>query len=120
MSGRFLDRLGRLGGLGLLYDTAAREVNGPLRDGGRALELVGGEQDGATGRPGPGEELVEKVTAVLVESRMRLVQQPKPRSARDEHGERGAALLSGGAPADGDRRETTCEAELLERRADRR
>jgi hypothetical protein len=86
MSGCFLDWLGRLGIPGRLDHAATRQVDGPVGDGRGTLELVRGENDGAAGRPGPGKELVEKITAVLVESRMWLVEQPQPRTSRDEHG----------------------------------
>ena len=78
-------RIGRPGRLGRLDDSAARQVNDPVSDGLRTLELVRGEHDGATSGPGTGEKLVEKITAVLIESSMRLVEQPQPRTARYEH-----------------------------------
>jgi hypothetical protein len=73
MSGRFLDWIRRRGRFGRLDHAATREVNGPVGDRRGTLELVRGEHDGATSRPGPGEELVEKIPAVLVEPRVRLV-----------------------------------------------
>ena len=85
MSGCFLDWLGCLAIPGRLDHAATRQVDGPVGDGRGTLELVRGENDGAAGRPGPGKELVEKITAVLVESRMWLVEQPQTRTSRDEH-----------------------------------
>ena len=68
-----------------LDHAATRQVNRPVGDGRGSLELVRGEHDSAASGPGPGEKLVEKITAVLVESRMWLVEQPQTRTSRDEH-----------------------------------
>ena len=68
----------------------------------------------------PAKELVQEITALLVEPGVRLVEQPKPRVSRHEHRERGAALLAGRAAPYRSGREATRETEPLERRADPR
>jgi hypothetical protein len=85
MSGRPCDWLGRFGRLGQFDHATTCQVNDPIGDRRGTLELVRGKHDGTAGRPRPGKEPVEKITSVLIKSRMGLVEQPEPRTSCYEH-----------------------------------
>ena len=73
------------GRLGWLDHAAPGEVDHPIGDGLRPLVLVRGEDDGAARCPGASKKLVQKITALLVETGMRLVQEPEPSAPSDKH-----------------------------------
>ena len=99
--GHLHGRLERLDRPGRLDHAATGQVDDPVGDRLGSFVLVRGEQDRAAGSAGACEEQVEKITALLIKPRVRLVEQPEPCPSCDQNRERRVALLAGGAPADG-------------------
>ena len=68
-------------------------------EGAAEVELVRGQQHGAALGGGGGDDLVEHLAAVGVETGVRLVEQEEPGLADEGDGEREPAALAGGEPA---------------------
>ena len=79
---------------------AADDGDDAVGEGVGAVELVRREQHRRSRRHRPADERVDEVATGLVEARVRLVEQPQLRPARDEAGQRGPPPLSGGQGGD--------------------
>lgn len=72
------------------------------RQRGGTILVVGGDHNGGTSTDDLGDDLVEKVAAGRIQTRMWFVQQPQLRLPRDQHGERHPAPLTSAEPSRGD------------------
>jgi len=85
----------------------------------RAVEFVRGEQHGGSSHGRLADHAVDHIAARLVESGMRLVEQPQPGPTNDHSGERRATALTGGKVTHRHVSESIGNTEPIERSIDR-
>ena len=99
-----------------LPDLACHDLDDAIGEGTCALALVAGDDHSCSGSDRLSQQRVELVTALGIEPRMRLVEQPQLGAASDEASERGAPGLTGGELSDEHVLQATVDAEPLHRR----
>jgi sortase A len=77
-------------------DPPTGDDDGPVRDPGGPVELVGGEDDSGTSEGGLGDDAIDEVATLGVEPGMGLVEEPELGAAGGDDGDGGPTPLAGG------------------------